>query len=250
MIGFGFMDQTVMIQSGNAIDLTIGVSFGLSTLTAAALGQVVSAAAAALFGGTIDSVFRSLGLPRSGLSSAQRALPQVKRINVMGNLVGVVFGCLLGLVNLLFIDTEQSSMLKLNAMAEANEFAYEIEASNTLRKDATTITVRGPDVHGLLASITTALLAQNCCLKEVHALSSDNNHDDGIVDDVLVVSRDGQQIPNDELRDLASALREATTTPLNVHTVRAQAKEIEEMRDRIQKLESIIQERQIKIQSG
>jgi len=35
MVGFGFMDNTVMIQAGNAIDCTLGVSFGLSTLTAA-----------------------------------------------------------------------------------------------------------------------------------------------------------------------------------------------------------------------
>ena len=32
MIGFGFTDQTVMLQAGNAIDCTLGVTFGLSTL--------------------------------------------------------------------------------------------------------------------------------------------------------------------------------------------------------------------------
>ena len=42
MIGFGLMDQTVMLQAGNAIDCTIGVTFSLSTLTAAAFGQVCS----------------------------------------------------------------------------------------------------------------------------------------------------------------------------------------------------------------
>jgi len=50
MIGFGFIDQTVMIQAGNAIDCSIGITFGLSTLTAAAIGQVCSNAAGILFG--------------------------------------------------------------------------------------------------------------------------------------------------------------------------------------------------------
>jgi len=42
MVGFGFMDQTIMIQAGNAIDCTLGVTLGLSTLSAAAFGQIVS----------------------------------------------------------------------------------------------------------------------------------------------------------------------------------------------------------------
>ena len=39
-VGFGFMDNLVMIQAGDLIDNTIGVHFGLATLTAAAFGQV------------------------------------------------------------------------------------------------------------------------------------------------------------------------------------------------------------------
>ena len=40
MIGFGFMDNLVMIQVGDYLDTTIGVTFGLATLTAAGFGQV------------------------------------------------------------------------------------------------------------------------------------------------------------------------------------------------------------------
>ena len=40
MIGFGFMDNLIMIQAGDLIDNTTGVRFGLATLTAAAFGQV------------------------------------------------------------------------------------------------------------------------------------------------------------------------------------------------------------------
>jgi len=42
MIGFGFMDQTIMLQVGDLFDCTLGVTFGLSTLSAAAFGQIVS----------------------------------------------------------------------------------------------------------------------------------------------------------------------------------------------------------------
>jgi len=38
MIGFGFMDNFVMIQAGQYIDSTLGVSLGLATMTAAAAG--------------------------------------------------------------------------------------------------------------------------------------------------------------------------------------------------------------------
>ena len=38
MIGFGFMDNIVMIQAGQYIDSTLGVALGLATLTAAAAG--------------------------------------------------------------------------------------------------------------------------------------------------------------------------------------------------------------------
>ena len=40
MIGFGIMDQTIMIQAGDLIDSTIGMRFALPTLAAAACGQV------------------------------------------------------------------------------------------------------------------------------------------------------------------------------------------------------------------
>ena len=42
MVGFGFMDNFIMIQAGGLIDSTLGVKFGLATLTAAAMGQIFS----------------------------------------------------------------------------------------------------------------------------------------------------------------------------------------------------------------
>jgi len=42
MVGFGFMDNFIMIQAGGYIDATLGVKMGLATMTAAAMGQVFS----------------------------------------------------------------------------------------------------------------------------------------------------------------------------------------------------------------
>ncbi|KAJ1472793.1 hypothetical protein T484DRAFT_1838987 [Baffinella frigidus] len=57
MIGFGFMDNMVMIFMGDLIDSTLGVTFGLSTLTAAGFGQIFSDVSGVCFGGTVEALF-------------------------------------------------------------------------------------------------------------------------------------------------------------------------------------------------
>jgi hypothetical protein len=250
------MDQTVMIQSGNVIDCTIGVTFGLSTLAAAAMGQIVSGAAAAVFGGTLDSLFRAAGLPRSGLTSAQRALPVAKRVNMYGNLLGVVTGCVLGLLNFLIIDTEQSAILKLQAQKDLSEFAYEVEASNKAHKDATTFVIRGPDVDGVLASVTSTLSNMNCSIVEVRAGRHEKDGEcANCIEDVLVVRRNSQQIPNEELEQVAKAILEATSTPVHAKTAddtpekKEQAEDLQsELQARIHMLERMLLEKQIKVE--
>jgi hypothetical protein len=170
MIGFGFTDQTVMLQAGNAIDCTLGVTFGLSTLTAAAIGQICSDASGVIFGGTLERLATSMGLPSPQLTLTQRLLPIVSHTKWLGSLLGVMFGCTLGLVNLLWIDTGRSSTLKLQAFNDEQEFEFEIEASNAIRPGiATTLTVTGPDVEGLLASMTATMAVRGCSIVEVHA---------------------------------------------------------------------------------
>lgn len=43
MVGFGAMDNFVMIQAGQYIDSTLGVQLGLATMTAAAAGAFTGA---------------------------------------------------------------------------------------------------------------------------------------------------------------------------------------------------------------
>ncbi|KAG7363837.1 hypothetical protein IV203_037038 [Nitzschia inconspicua] len=131
---------------------------------------------------------------------------------------------------------------------------YHIEASNSLNnKDdtvvyATRLTVTGPDVDGILASMTVALAFKGCSLVSLHAAKSQdtgyreesmhsnhssyseeqddddddnnnnstNNNDNNTIKDVFyVVNRyTGQPFDDDELYDLAESLLDALKTPM------------------------------------
>lgn len=257
MIGFGFMDQTVMLQAGNAIDCSIGVTFGLSTLSAAALGQVCSDASGVLFGNTVERMLSYFKIVKPiPLTSTQHTLPITSRLKFLGTLVGVILGCSLGLLNLLFIDTTRSSTLKLQAYVEGGSEGdgnadgvgsdatpfFEIEASNDIHDTATALIVKGPDVDGLLASMTATLALQGCSIVEIHAskaaavavapvsaTSKDDNKssspsvDDTKTDqknttpsntihDIIYVVKQGtyEKYEDDELEELAQALLDST----------------------------------------
>lgn len=231
MIGFGIMDQTVMIQAGNAIDCTIGVLFGLSTLSAAAIGQICSDASGVVFGGTVERLAHAAGLPSANLTAAQSKLPIVTRTTWAGGLFGIIMGCTIGLVNLLFIDTSRSSTLKLQALNEGQDFEFTVEASNALRPDATALTVQGPDVDGVLASMTTALSKQGCSIVEISAKRAPAKDgsmglptNSGAINDIFYVvdRKTGAPFDDDQLEIVARALLEATRTPLrNIDVVHA-----------------------------
>lgn len=257
MIGFGFTDQTVMLQAGNAIDCTLGVTFGLSTLTAAAFGQVVSDASGVIFGGTVERLAKMAGLPSANLTAAQRALPIVGQARWLGGLVGIVAGCILGLVNLLFIDTGKSSTLKLQAFNEEQEFEFEIEASNAVRENATELKVRGPDVNGLLASMTAALAVSGASIVEIHAKRRDetNSAEETIEDVFYVVNQEtGSAFDDDDLEELAQSLLDSTKTPMNIANINAAMHDLKGknlyLQQRVNKLETIIQEKQITLVSS
>ena len=87
MVGFGFMDNLVMIQAGEMIDCTLGVKFGLSTLTAAAYGQVLSDLSGTLFGSTMDAIAAKLGLQSAKLTHAQERLSCRPHASELGEMI-------------------------------------------------------------------------------------------------------------------------------------------------------------------
>lgn len=104
MIGFGLMDNTVMIQVGDLIDSTLGVALALPTLAAAACGQVLSGMSGTIFGGTVEAAATRLGLPVAELSTAQRRLPAARVCATAGATCGVAFGCTIAMLQLLVMD--------------------------------------------------------------------------------------------------------------------------------------------------
>lgn len=115
MVGFGFMDNVVMIVAGNTIDAHIGATFAMSTLTAAALGQICSDVSGVCFGGTLEALAKKMGMPSSGLSAKQRELKIVKRIGTSSAAFGVMLGCILGMFSLFFIDLDCADRRKRQA---------------------------------------------------------------------------------------------------------------------------------------
>ena len=164
------------------------------------------------------------------------------------------------MVNLLWIDTERSSTLKLQVFNEEQEFEYSIEASNAANPDVTTLKVRGPDVDGMLASMTAALAVRGCSLVQLHAKRAGvegtdafEDNETKLIEDVFyVVDREtGKPYEDDELETLARDLLDSTRTPMNVNSVKATINELEDvnlkLRDRVRKLEEVVAKKQIKI---
>ncbi|KAH8061661.1 hypothetical protein JL720_13361 [Aureococcus anophagefferens] len=204
MVGFGLMDNTVMIHAGNAIDCTLGVAFGLSTLTAAACGQVCSDAAGVLFGGVLDRGAASLGLPRANLTLFQRRSAIAKR---------------------------QSSVLKLRHDA-GEALGFTVDVDNGARHDATTVTIEGPDIEGLVASLTAAIANSSYSL--VTCAASPGDDADSVRDVFVIQTASGDQ------------------DPLNAHALKAENSALQHKQlallERVAKLEAALEEASIKKQ--
>jgi len=112
MIGFGFMDNLVMITAGDAIDSRFGETLAISTMAAAGFGQCCSDVAGVTSGGVVDSAISKLNLPVHGLSQAQLELRITRFYSTFGACVGVLTGCLLGMSILLFMDTDRVERAK------------------------------------------------------------------------------------------------------------------------------------------
>jgi len=214
MVGFGFMDQTIMLQAGNAIDCTLGVTLGISTLTAAALGQIVSNMGSIIFGDGVERAASAMGLSSPYFTLEQSKLPIVRKTQMSGSLVGVLVGCTLGLVNLFFIDPNRSGELKMQATFVEQPPAYEVNVSNSEHSNTTNITVKGADKIGLLASISEVLSRQGYSIVEVVAktLPREDTHN-AMIEDVFVVQYAGtnSEVEEDKLSDLAQEILKAVT---------------------------------------
>lgn len=106
-IGFGFMDNALLIIAGDAIDSTICLAFGFSTMCAAAIGNIISDLAGVGLGAVIEDYAAKLNLPVAKLSHVQRQLRSVRFHTQFGNALGLTIGCIIGMCPLLWIDSTE-----------------------------------------------------------------------------------------------------------------------------------------------
>jgi len=109
-IGFGFLDNFIMICAGDYIELTIGAGIGISTMAAAGLGNAVSDVAGVGSAWYVESLVRRLGIPVPELSPAQFASRPTSWAMNIGRASGVALGCILGMIPLLWRKSKNNNV--------------------------------------------------------------------------------------------------------------------------------------------
>uniref|UniRef100_A0A8C5S241 Transmembrane protein 65 n=1 Tax=Laticauda laticaudata TaxID=8630 RepID=A0A8C5S241_LATLA len=110
-VGFGFFDNAIMIAAGTQIELSIGIVLGISTMAAAALGNLVSDLAGLGLAGYVEAVASRLGLSIPDLTPKQADMWQTRLSAHLGKAIGVTIGCLLGMFPLFFLGEEEDKKL-------------------------------------------------------------------------------------------------------------------------------------------
>ncbi|KAM3841078.1 transmembrane protein 65 isoform 2-T2 [Vipera latastei] len=110
-VGFGFFDNAIMIAAGTQIELSIGIVLGISTMAAAALGNLVSDLAGLGLAGYVEAMASRLGLSIPDLTPKQADMWQTRLSAHLGKAIGVTIGCLLGMFPLFFLGEEEDKKL-------------------------------------------------------------------------------------------------------------------------------------------
>ncbi|PIK36309.1 putative transmembrane protein [Apostichopus japonicus] len=105
-VGFGFLDNAIMIIAGDYIDWRLGALFGISTLAAAGLGNLISDLAGVVLAGYVEAFAAKFGIPSPNLSLEQYDMRGSKIASALGRCIGIALGCLLGMFPLFFLKTE------------------------------------------------------------------------------------------------------------------------------------------------
>jgi len=107
-IGFGFLDNAIMIAAGEYIDTHLGITFGISTMAAAALGNMISDVAGIGLAGYVEVLAARVGIEEPKLKPAQVTMWQTRFSSHFGRAIGIVIGCIIGMFPLLFYKQKES----------------------------------------------------------------------------------------------------------------------------------------------
>ena len=142
-VGFGFMDNSILLLSGEAIDMYLGVKLGISTMCAAALGNIISDLAGVALGTVIEDAVvkwskkleqitngRIRLPPMPKLTYDQRNLRSVRFSTQMGCAVGLTIGCILGMFPLLFFPEVHHNNCDNDANGTSNNGGNDVVSSS------------------------------------------------------------------------------------------------------------------------
>lgn len=123
-IGFGFLDNLIMIVAGEYIDASIGASLTISTMAAAALGNTLSDVFGVGSAWYVETSARRLGMNPPNLTEEQLESTSARIAVNGGRAFGVMIGCLLGMFPLLFYassEKEEGSNENVNNEVSSNK---------------------------------------------------------------------------------------------------------------------------------
>ncbi|NXK53036.1 TMM65 protein, partial [Chauna torquata] len=106
-VGFGFLDNAIMIAAGTQIELSIGVVLGISTMAGKSLFSSSLA-------GYVEALASRLGLSIPDLTPKQADMWQTRLSAHLGKAIGVTIGCILGMFPLLFFGDEEEKLEEKN----------------------------------------------------------------------------------------------------------------------------------------
>jgi len=204
-VGFGFFDNVIMLTVGETLDCTLGVAFGFSTLAAAGMGQMVSDASGITLQGLIERFADRLGLPDPHLTLAQQRLDFVRYFMIVSRIVGIVFGCFLGMVPLIFMPDKKPRLVdqiaeklapekraEFQSLVSTEEYLrgdhllnYGTQSSKVFMIQEGTVEVVGRDLDGLPFAVCTIGPGHSFGVPELNRPS----HVDLVAKDVRVVAQ-------------------------------------------------------------
>jgi hypothetical protein len=118
-------NRHIKIVAGDAIDSTLGVALGISTLAAAGLGNLISDICGLGVGDTIERWCHKIGLREPQMTELQKISRQAANTRKAASVIGISIGCLIGMLPLLFITDRKKMYFKekvLSSLSYKNSF--------------------------------------------------------------------------------------------------------------------------------
>lgn len=108
-IGFGFLDNFIMIIAGDRIETSMSAYITLTTMAAAALGNTLSDVIGIGSAYYVERAASWVGLGAPKLSPVQLDMTICRQFSNLGRVLGITIGCILGMTPLLFIEDESKA---------------------------------------------------------------------------------------------------------------------------------------------